>query len=325
MTAIFTYPRPLRVSELRYDAGMTRVWRGTLIAAILLAVPGALPAAAAPPATDTPPAADTRPATDSPSATDAPPADPEPPRDSPARAAVRTFGADGAWLLAFPKRSTARDAWITAGVVAGTALIVGRDDEFRAHVLEHGSQTRDNLADAFEPLGTYLVAGAGLGAAWLGARAAGRDRLASTTAIAADAWLWTAIITSAGKGLFGRQPPAPGYDEDDWFDGGTIFPSGHTSRSFAIAAVFADRYGRRAAWIGYPIAGLVGLATIEQDTHWASDVVAGAALGLAIGKGIASRHRPPAGRAAAPATRAAAPASWAVAPVRGGVVITIGF
>jgi len=257
--------------------------------------------------------------------------DPDVSDRSPLREAFRTFGSDGAWLLAFPKRATTRGAWITTGVVAGTLLIAGRDDEIRGQVLEHRSATSGDVAEVFEPLGTYLVAGAGLGATWIGARAAGSQRLASTTAIAADAWLWTAIITSAAKGLFGRQPPASGYDEDDWFDGGTIFPSGHTSRSFAIAAVFADRYGRRAGWIGYPIAGLVGLATIEQDTHWASDVVAGAALGLAIGKGIASRHRPPAGPDAPgtgvvdPAVRARPRPTWAVAPIHGGATITIGF
>ena len=254
--------------------------------------------------------------------------DPDVSGRSPLREAIRTFGSDGAWLLAFPKRTTTRGAWITTGVIAGTLLIAGRDDEIREQVLEHRSATSGGLAEMFEPLGTYLVTGAGLGATWIGARAAGSERLASTTAIAADAWLWTAIITSAAKGLFGRQPPAAGYDEDDWFDGGTIFPSGHTARSFAVAAVFADRYGRRAAWIGYPIAGLVGLATIEQDTHWASDVVAGAALGLAIGRGIASRHRPPAGPGAgavAAAPRRGAPVTWGVAPVRGGAAITIGF
>jgi membrane-associated phospholipid phosphatase len=286
-------------------------WRCLLITVILLVDPLAAARASEGP----PPAAP-------------PPAEAEEPAPSPLREALRSFGSDGAWLVAFPKRTTARGAWITAGAIAGTALIAGRDDEIRAHVLEHHSPSADDLAEVFEPLGTYLVAGAGLGATWLGARAAGSERLASTTAVAAEAWLWTALITSASKGLFGRQPPAAGYDEDDWFDGGTLFPSGHTARSFALAAVFADRYGRRAAWIGYPIAGLVGLATIEQDTHWASDVVAGAALGLAIGRGIASRHRPPAGPgsgAVAASPRRGAPVAWGVVPVRGGATITIAF
>lgn len=248
--------------------------------------------------------------------------DPPPATDpSPVRQAFRTFGSDGAWLFAFPKRTTPRGAWITAGVLAATALIAGQDDQIRARVLEHPSSTREQIADIFEPLGTYLAAGVGLGTAWIGGRAVGNDRLVATTAVAVEAWMWTAIITAGAKGLFGREPPTPGHDEDDWFDGGTIFPSGHTSRSFAIAAVFADRHGRPAAWIGYPIAGLVGLATIEQDTHWASDVVAGAALGLAIGKGIASRHRP----ADRPVEGGRASIAWSATPARGGVTVTIVF
>jgi membrane-associated phospholipid phosphatase len=239
----------------------------------------------------------------------------------PVREALRTFGADGAWLFAFPKRTTTRGAWVTAGVVAATVWIAGRDDEIRAQVLEHRSSIGGDLAEIFEPLGTYLVAGAGLGAVYLGGRAAGSGRLVSTTATAFEAWTWTAIITAGSKGLFGREPPTPGHDEDDWFDGGTIFPSGHTSRSFAIAAVFADRYGRRAAWIGYPIAGLVGVATLEQDTHWASDIVAGAALGLAIGRGVASRRRPAGDRAPGPG----APITWTFAPAPRGATLTITF
>ena len=33
-------------------------------------------------------------------------------------------------------------------------------------------------------------------------------------------------------------------------------------------------------WVAYPIASLVGWSRVQDDEHWASDVVAGAALGL---------------------------------------------
>ena len=38
------------------------------------------------------------------------------------------------------------------------------------------------------------------------------------------------------------------------------FPSGHTSRAFTLATVLAERHGKVAAWIAYPLATLVGLS-----------------------------------------------------------------
>jgi membrane-associated phospholipid phosphatase len=175
-------------------------------------------------------------------------------------------------------------------MVAGTALLIGRDDETRREILEHDSRDLDRTADRIEPLGKEWVAGAAIGAAWVIARSAKREKAASSAATAFEALLWTTLTTSAAKGLFGRERPADGVDPGAFWEGDTIFPSGHTSRSFAVAAVFADRYGGTAAWIGYPLAGLVGLSTARRDTHWVSDVLAGAGLGLAIGRGIAARH-----------------------------------
>jgi membrane-associated phospholipid phosphatase len=200
-------------------------------------------------------------------------------------------------------------------------LLIGRDDEIRREVQESGRRSLDRAADRIEPLGTYLVAGAGLGVLYFAGRAADSPRLASTAAVSFEAFLWTAIITSVAKAAFGRERPSGGADAHDFFQDDTIFPSGHTSRSFAIAAVLADRHGRRAAWIAYPFAALVGLATVQQDSHWASDVLAGAGLGLAIGKGIAARHpRPPEGLPAEDAR-----ADWEIAPAPGGAALRITF
>ncbi|MBI4170039.1 MAG: phosphatase PAP2 family protein [Acidobacteria bacterium] len=244
------------------------------------------------------------------------------------RESVRTFGADGRYLLTFPTRINRKGAWIAAGVLAGTALLIGRDDEIRREVQESDRRSLDRAADRFEPLGTYLVAGGSLGVLYLVGRGADHPRLASTAAASFEAFLWTAIITGVAKGAFRRERPADGVDAHDFFRDDTIFPSGHTSRSFAIAAVLADRYGGRVVWIAYPIAALVGLATVRQDTHWASDILAGAGLGLAIGKGIAARHpwpppeNPPA-RAPEARPAGAQGADWQVLPAPGGAVLRI--
>ena len=65
------------------------------------------------------------------------------------------------------------------------------------------------------------------------------------------------------------------------------FPSGHTTQAFAVASVIAAHDSH--LWVkivAYGIAGTVGLARIEQNEHWASDVVAGAILGTVIGNAV---------------------------------------
>ncbi|HHL40657.1 MAG TPA: phosphatase PAP2 family protein [Deltaproteobacteria bacterium] len=58
------------------------------------------------------------------------------------------------------------------------------------------------------------------------------------------------------------------------------FPSGHTTTSFAIAFVLA-RYYPRLAPLFYALASLVGLSRVALGSHYPTDIVGGAVLGLA--------------------------------------------
>jgi membrane-associated phospholipid phosphatase len=250
-------------------------------------------------------------------------AEPEPPLPRKTfREAARTFFDDGAYLFTFPARTNAEGAWLTAGFTAGTLLLIERDDAIREEVLESDSHAADRLGHLFEPLGRASVEAAALGVFYATGRLTRHARATDTAATAFEAYLWTFVITSAAKAAFGRERPSGDADAHGFFEKETIFPSGHTSRSFAIAAVLADRYGRPAAWFAYPVAALAGLATVQQDTHWASDVLAGAGLGLAIGKGIASRHRWSTETGAPAAGAAAPPAQWQVRPLPGGALLS---
>lgn len=58
------------------------------------------------------------------------------------------------------------------------------------------------------------------------------------------------------------------------------FPSGHTSSSFATATSLTYAYG---PWVGVPalaIATYIGLSRVANNSHWLSDIVAGAGLGI---------------------------------------------
>jgi len=240
-----------------------------------------------------------------------------PPRKS-FREALRTFAGDGRYLLTFPARASRKGAWMTAGSVAAVALAMNRDEEIRANVVESDRPAAGRIATKFEPLGRIEIETAALGTLYLAGRAARSERVAGPAATAFEAYLWAAVITSVGKGAFGRERPGRGSGEGRFFAGDSIFPSGHTARSFAIAAAFSARGGRKTAAIAYPVATLIGLSTVQEDLHWASDVVAGAALGLAIGKGIAARH-PAAGAGRSPG------ATWDVVSRPGGAALRVVF
>jgi undecaprenyl-diphosphatase len=60
-------------------------------------------------------------------------------------------------------------------------------------------------------------------------------------------------------------------------------PSGHTMSAFATATVISANYPEAAPY-AFTAASLVGLSVIERGWHWPSDVIAGAALGYALGR-----------------------------------------
>jgi len=68
----------------------------------------------------------------------------------------------------------------------------------------------------------------------------------------------------------------------------SAFPSGHASAGFTTA-MFLSRADPGPPW--YLIAGLVGFSRVYVRFHHASDVIAGAALGLAFGS-VARRFAP---------------------------------
>ncbi len=69
------------------------------------------------------------------------------------------------------------------------------------------------------------------------------------------------------------------------------WPSGHTSSSFAVAAVLDEFYGHGVGYPAYAVASLVGFRMVDSRDHWASDVVFGAVIGWTIGHTVAGNHK----------------------------------
>lgn len=62
------------------------------------------------------------------------------------------------------------------------------------------------------------------------------------------------------------------------------FPSGHTATAFMGATLLAHEYGHKSIWFpiaGYSVATATGVMRILNNKHYASDVLVGAAIGIA--------------------------------------------
>jgi membrane-associated phospholipid phosphatase len=68
------------------------------------------------------------------------------------------------------------------------------------------------------------------------------------------------------------------------------FPSGHSSATFATAAVIERHLGYRGAIPTLAIASYVAISRLHDNRHYLSDVVFGAALGTASGWTVVGRH-----------------------------------
>ena len=80
------------------------------------------------------------------------------------------------------------------------------------------------------------------------------------------------------KIAIGRLGPALTMRPRAVFDGGDIFPSGHTSNAvviFGVVAMVAVEHRKAMVALAVTVATTVGLSTIFLDTHWVTDVLGG--------------------------------------------------
>lgn len=93
------------------------------------------------------------------------------------------------------------------------------------------------------------------------------------------------LLTTLFKVGVGRQRPELTTQSNvfrpiAWSHDFASFPSGHTAHAFALATTVSLELGGWTPWIAYPLATGVGASRVIGGLHWATDIVAGAALGI---------------------------------------------
>ena len=195
---------------------------------------------------------------------------------------------------------TKRDAYWTAAAAVASIALSTADTRVAGHWNDstNRSVTRDRVARGFAKVqeGTLTVGNLALYGVF---RLTGADALADITLHAAESVVVGSLASQVIRGPLGRSRPhvtglkdqydfAPfrGFSEFEY----RAFPSIHTASAFGVATVYTLETYRRergATWIVAPIAYALaagpGLSRMYTGQHWASDILAGAAMGTLAG------------------------------------------
>ncbi len=117
-----------------------------------------------------------------------------------------------------------------------------------------------------------------VGAFFLAGRFAPQGELRAASYDFAQALAVNAVWTGALKYSLHRQRP----DGSDYYS----LPSGHTSTAFSLATVAEQHFGWRVGVPAYLVASGIGLSRVESNKHYLSDVIAGATLGVIVGRTV---------------------------------------
>lgn len=195
---------------------------------------------------------------------------------------------------------TAGDAAIAAGFTLATIAAAPADRYFTRELQDEARQANRLLnggATVFRILGHPggLITGTGLYAAGL---IGGHRRTEDLGLHTVGSILIANTITGAIKVTVGRARPRKSPDRARNFqlmrglkdDEYRSFPSGHVTAAFAFASIVSaetSHWWPESRWLIGPIvysgAALTGVSRIYNNAHWASDVVAGAAIGTLTG------------------------------------------
>jgi len=138
----------------------------------------------------------------------------------------------------------------------------------------------------------WVIGGASLAVFTMG-KIGGHERAAALGGDMCESLLLTGLVSTAVKYAVNRERPS---------GGGLSFPSGHTATAFCMVPVLGYHLGWKTALPAAIVAATTAAGRMEDMYHFLSDVVFGAAVGLACGDLVAGSGFLPLGNARLVAT-----------------------
>lgn len=162
-----------------------------------------------------------------------------------------------------------RMTYVSVPLITGALLLKGEDTHFRNMRGEHIPKTykRNETYIQYLPL-----------AVTLGLKAFGVESRSSWGRMVTSGAMGGAIMlaaTQSMKHIISTRRPDNSDDHS--------FPSGHTATAFVTATILHREYGHIHPLVsigGYATAAATGILRIRKNRHWASDVAAGAGIGI---------------------------------------------
>jgi PAP2 superfamily len=212
---------------------------------------------------------------------------------------VKSFGRDFAAVVTSPLHWHNKDLGRFALVSAATLAVTPFEEDIRDWAQAHKTDSSQDVATFFEHFGNgayllgFTIVLYGAGEIWHS------QGVRKTALLSLESFATTSAIVQVTKFVVGRARPRTGHNNHKFHPFTTnneynAFPSGHTAAAFAVATTIADQ--TRSVPLDilvYSAATMVGFSRIHDNEHWASSVIAGAALGYFVSKKICRRHRTP--------------------------------
>lgn len=206
---------------------------------------------------------------------------------------------------------TTKKEWLYFGAFAGGVALLTTVDE----PIQKGALNLRNNSPAVANIGKYISTSGGynevitLGALGLYGFLKKNTKMETTTLLASQAYITSALVESTVKFLSGRTRPSfygPEQEAEPKFLGpfgntsrdfggsrsNSSFPSGHSTAAFAAATVYAMEY-KDTKWVpivSYTAASLISLSRITENKHWTTDVLVGSVLGYFSGRHIVNNY-----------------------------------
>jgi membrane-associated phospholipid phosphatase len=192
------------------------------------------------------------------------------------------------WTSPFRMNGNSAKWWIVMG--AATAALVATD-KHTIGVFEN-APTQVNWGNNISKVGAVYTVIPVVAGFYAAGAIVDDAKARETGVLGAEALLDGLIVQEVLKPIAGRNRPNAPREKQEWFDGGASFPSGHSIEAWALASVVAHEYVHK-KWVpvvAYGLATLVSSARFAAQQHYASDILAGGAIGWFTGTYVYHTH-----------------------------------
>jgi membrane-associated phospholipid phosphatase len=197
------------------------------------------------------------------------------------------------WTSPFHINRHNAEWWALFGGLTAGAVVT---DRRTTHIFENG-KTQIGWSNHVSNLGAVYTLLPEVAGFYIAGVALDNQKARETGVLGSEALLDGLIVVEVLKTAAGRNRPNNPHEPGDFFRRGASFPSGHAMESWALASVISYEYRNRkwVPWMAYGLATITSAARFGARQHYASDLIAGGAMGFFMGRYVVNTHEAHAG------------------------------